>query len=63
MMLDQYGDEDDKTVKINLWNYFEVYNRLNEKATKTLRGSKLRVTDINNITMTNLPTIEMDDES
>jgi hypothetical protein len=63
MMLDQYGNEEDKMNKVNLWNYFEVFNRLNEKATKTLRASKLRVTDINNITMTNIPTIEMDDES
>ena len=59
-MLDKYGDEEDKMAKMNLWNYFEVFGKLNEKSIKIHKNQKVRSTDI---TMTNVPTIEMDDET
>ena len=60
MMLDQYGEEEDKKTKMNLWNYFEIYSKLNEKSIKIHKNKKVRSSDI---TMTNVPTIEMDDET
>jgi len=38
MMLDKYGDEEDKTAKMNLWNYFEIFSKLNEKSIKMHKG-------------------------
>ena len=59
-MLNTYGDEEDKANGLNLWNYFEVFNKINEKSLKVNKGQKVRSSDI---TITNVPTIEMDEES
>ena len=58
--LQNYGDEEDKNEKINLWNYFDIFHKVNEKSLKANKGSKIRSTDA---TITNIPTIEMDEES
>jgi len=37
-ILDKYGDAEDKENRLNLWNYFEVFNKINEKAIKVNKG-------------------------
>ena len=59
-MLDQYGDEEDKANSVNILNYFDVFNKINDKSIKANKGLKVRTSEI---TITNLPIIEMDEES
>ena len=59
-MLEQYGDEEDKANSLNILNYFDVFNKINDKSIKANKGLKVRTSEI---TITNLPTIEMDEES
>jgi hypothetical protein len=59
-MLDGYGDLEDKANKLNILNYFDIFNKINEKSIKANKGLKVRSSDI---TITNLPTIEMDEET
>lgn len=37
-MLNEYGDEEDKANRLNLWNYFEIFNKINEKSLKANKG-------------------------
>ena len=58
--MQDYGDEEDRNEKINLWNYFDIFHKVNEKSLKANKGSKTRSTEV---TITNIPTIVMDEES
>jgi hypothetical protein len=40
--LNKYGEEEDKKAKMTVWNYFDVFNKVNEKALKVMKGSNIR---------------------